>query len=707
MTSDNIEVVAALGRPFTLGMLYDARRDEIIPGIMPWDEETVQKYTKECDHHGSEFKVFTSDSMEEKSFLLDVGASLKLSFYGGLIEVGGSAKYLNDKRKSHNQSRVTFQYKATTSFKKLSKILDVARNTDQINHVKGLATHVVTGILYGANAFFVFDSEKLDTSSIQDVQGNMEAVIKKIPSFSIEGEANVKLTDEEKALIDKFSCKFYGDFILDSNPTTFVDAVKTYQQLPKLLGKSGERSVPLKVWMLPLKTVAPDAAKVMSVISIGLVRKAGDVLEDVKELEIRCNDCLEDAVVNSFPQIQKKVKRFQNLCKDYAAAVQEEIAKKLPSIRAGDEDESSLRKVFKDRKRSPFSQENLSSWMDSVEREINIISSCVQMMEGVKIVPNQSELDKKILDPGVEEVFSFVFTSLETADPFHQKLADYVDHLEPQSPGGVKIPKQDQWCFSDEVTTKMREKAKVFSEFVKGQKSNSRICFLVAAITNEKHKGGSIYHYNDSSLVTDDFSKPEVPDVMNITDRRDLMCYACDLTLDPNSAQNNLILSEGNKKATHGVSQSYPDHPDRFDVFHQVMCKEELTGRHYWEVEWSSGESEDVAVGVSYRGMWRKGYGDGCRLGYNVMSWCLGHRWNPPNPTLYAEHDKKATYQPVPSSGFCQVGVYLDWPAGTLSYYKVSANTLTHLHTFSTTFTEPVCPCFMIWCDKNYVFLPL
>uniref|UniRef100_A0A7N8YB98 SNTX thioredoxin-like domain-containing protein n=1 Tax=Mastacembelus armatus TaxID=205130 RepID=A0A7N8YB98_9TELE len=472
MASDNMKVVAALGRPFTLGMLYDARRDEIVPGVSLWDDKTIQKNTVEQNHHGSEFKVSASDSMEEKSFLLDVDASLKLSFFAGLIEVGGSAKYLNDKKKFHNQSRVTSQYNATTSFKELSMVPHVERNTNPINNIKGVATHVVTGILYGANAFFVFDSEKLDNSSIQDVQGSMEAVIKKIPSFSIEGKASVKLTDEEKALTDTFSCKFYGDFILDSNPTTFVEAVKTYQQLPQLLGQSRECTVPLKVWMLPLKNLDPNAAKVMSGISVGLVRKAQDVLEDVKELEIRCNDCLEDTVVNSFPQTQKKVKRFQNLCKYYTAIVQEKIAKKLPKIRAGDEDEKS----------SPFSQENLSRWMDSVEREINIISSCVKMMEGVKIVPNQSELDKKILDPSVEEVFCFVFTSLETADPFLQELDDYMDQLKVPSPKGVKTTNHDQWYFSDEVTTKIREKV----IYVKSQLFISGSSYQ-SLISNRKH----------------------------------------------------------------------------------------------------------------------------------------------------------------------------------------------------------------------------
>ncbi|KAI4795965.1 hypothetical protein KUCAC02_029534 [Chaenocephalus aceratus] len=176
-----------------------------------------------------------SDSTESKSTMMDIEASLKVSFLSGLIEVGGSAKYLNNQKKLKNQSRVTFQYKATTNFKQLS-IDHVTLDTEKMEVIeKGLATHVVTGILYGADAFFVFDSEKLEASQVQKIEGSMQAVIKKIPTFDVEGKVDIKLTDEEKALTNKFSCKFYGDFILKINPATFQDAVQTYVELPQLL----------------------------------------------------------------------------------------------------------------------------------------------------------------------------------------------------------------------------------------------------------------------------------------------------------------------------------------------------------------------------------------------------------------------------------------------------------------------------------------
>ncbi|TDG97685.1 hypothetical protein EPR50_G00210350 [Perca flavescens] len=304
MASDN-KTVAALGRPFTLGMLYDARRDQLIPGLTLWDDETLQDKIKESSQRYSDFDMTASDSTESKCHLLDVDASLKASFLGGLIEVGGSANYLNDQKKFYNQSRVTCQYKTTTNFKQL-KIENLTMQNQQMDVIKkSSATHVVTGILYGANAFFVFDSEKLDTSSVQEMKGRMQAVIKKIPSFNIDGEVNIKLNEKEQALTETLYCKFHGDLILKSNPATFVEAVKTYVELPKLLGDEGEKAVPVKVWLMPLKNFNPEAAELKTDISHDVVRKAEDNLEELKEIVLRCNDSLEDEVVEQFPVIRE------------------------------------------------------------------------------------------------------------------------------------------------------------------------------------------------------------------------------------------------------------------------------------------------------------------------------------------------------------------------------------------------------------------
>uniref|UniRef100_A0A8K9XYR1 B30.2/SPRY domain-containing protein n=2 Tax=Oncorhynchus mykiss TaxID=8022 RepID=A0A8K9XYR1_ONCMY len=167
--------------------------------------------------------------------------------------------------------------------------------------------------------------------------------------------------------------------------------------------------------------------------------------------------------------------------------------------------------------------------------------------------------------------------------------------------------------------------------------------------------------------------------------------YVCDLTLDPNTVNRHLSLSEENRKVTwRREEQPYPDHPERFEDCEQVLCREGLTGRCYWEVEWSGGEA---GIGLTYKGINRRGGGKDCCLGANVKSWSLFCSDN----SYSAYHNNNPTTIDVPSSSSHRVGVYLDWPAGTLSFYRASSDTLTHLITFTSTFTEPLYPGFWVW----------
>uniref|UniRef100_A0A8C2GT30 NACHT, LRR and PYD domains-containing protein 12-like n=1 Tax=Cyprinus carpio TaxID=7962 RepID=A0A8C2GT30_CYPCA len=171
--------------------------------------------------------------------------------------------------------------------------------------------------------------------------------------------------------------------------------------------------------------------------------------------------------------------------------------------------------------------------------------------------------------------------------------------------------------------------------------------------------------------------------------------YACDITLDPNTAHTRLILSDENKKITCVEDhQPYPDHPERFDEAPQVLSVESLTGRCYWETEWSGN---DAVISVSYKGINRKGV-SGCWFGYNDKSWSLICTDN----IFTVHHNNNDTDIPAIYSSCKRAGVYVDVSAGSLSFYSVSdAHTLTHIHTFNTTFTEPLCAGFMIDDDSS------
>ncbi|XP_029903637.1 NLR family CARD domain-containing protein 3-like, partial [Myripristis murdjan] len=169
--------------------------------------------------------------------------------------------------------------------------------------------------------------------------------------------------------------------------------------------------------------------------------------------------------------------------------------------------------------------------------------------------------------------------------------------------------------------------------------------------------------------------------------------YSCELKLDTNTTNRNIVLSEDNRKAKAvREEQPYPDHPERFDFWRQILCRDGLTGRCYWEVEWEGR----VHMAVAYRGISRKGNRDDCGFGRKVKSWSLTCS----DSGFSARHNSRGTSIHAPSSSN-RVAVYLDWPAGSLSFYSVSSDTLIHLHTFNSTFTEPLYPGFGVWVDSS------
>ncbi|XP_018534352.1 tripartite motif-containing protein 16 [Lates calcarifer] len=170
--------------------------------------------------------------------------------------------------------------------------------------------------------------------------------------------------------------------------------------------------------------------------------------------------------------------------------------------------------------------------------------------------------------------------------------------------------------------------------------------------------------------------------------RAEFLRYSQEITLDPNTVNTWLLLSEGNRRAISLCSkQSYSSHPDRFTDRWQVLSKESLTGRCYWEVEWRGGRLD---VAVSYKNIRRTGRSRESGFGYNIKSWSLNCSQNS------YEFWFNNIQTPVSGSQSSRVGVYLDHSAGILSFYSVS-ETMTLLHRVQTTFTQPLYAGFQLY----------
>ncbi|KAI2644883.1 Stonustoxin subunit alpha [Labeo rohita] len=189
---------------------------------------------------------------------------------------------------------------------------------------------------------------------------------------------------------------------------------------------------------------------------------------------------------------------------------------------------------------------------------------------------------------------------------------------------------------------------------------------------------------------------------------------ACFFTLDPNTANKYLRLSE-NRQVTHVEEyQLYPDHPDRFDVRQQVLCRERVCGRCYWEIEWSGDDG--VFISVSYKSISRKGAGFECWFGFNDQSWslfCSHSSYSFRHNNILTDLPVKPIISRIGVSGniyrigmyvdddyIYRIGVYVDVSAGTLSFYSIS-DTMSLIHTEQTTFTQPLYPGFKVFIGSS------
>ncbi|KAA0704917.1 E3 ubiquitin/ISG15 ligase TRIM25 [Triplophysa tibetana] len=175
--------------------------------------------------------------------------------------------------------------------------------------------------------------------------------------------------------------------------------------------------------------------------------------------------------------------------------------------------------------------------------------------------------------------------------------------------------------------------------------------------------------------------------------REEFLQYFRQFTLDLNTVNKYIRLSDENTTATNtDTVHLYPDHPDRFCGYLQVLCRECVCERCYWEVEWSG----NVGISVSYKSISRKGKGNECWFGRNDQSW----RFYCSDSKCSFWHNNKRCDLPVVSSS-CRIGVYVDIRAGMLSFYSVS-DTMTLIHRVQARFPHPLYPGLTV-CDKSKV----
>ncbi|KAM8967218.1 LOW QUALITY PROTEIN: uncharacterized protein RCH25_025920 [Pelodytes ibericus] len=508
--------VAALGRPFSLGMLYDCRDDKLIPGITFWKKETLAKEVVMTSQENTSFDVLASDTVSDKSSALNIKGSLKCSILCGLVEVGGSASFLNDSKTFKKQARVCLKYSRTTAFSQLRTDLVSSGNLPYHDGFdKETATHLVTGILYGAQAYFIFDQHVSPGASTLDVQGNLELMIRKIPQFA----GNPKIVNYEKQNTSEFSCKFHGDFALDTNPVNYEEAIKVYASLPKLLGQKGEKAVPVRVWLYPLNKLDNRAARLVRDISDNLIYRAENIIQQMADVNMQCNDLMRHAAAQNFPAIYTKINQFKESCERFTLLFQKQLARTLPAIRGGGKEEEALIDILTKVETSPFSELNIREFLNEKQQEMDFVSAHLKSLAKILVVPTENKLREAVLNQEIDYTICFNFTSLDRVEQYLLDVTDWLQNNRLASGQIYKKAKASPWFEEAGLSTKMRQYIKQFQTFACANTANKQTQFVVSSLTDPSNLGVSICLYEEGDLVITNFQPPSKPHPPLITER--------------------------------------------------------------------------------------------------------------------------------------------------------------------------------------------
>uniref|UniRef100_A0A8C5MGG8 Fibronectin type-III domain-containing protein n=1 Tax=Leptobrachium leishanense TaxID=445787 RepID=A0A8C5MGG8_9ANUR len=493
-------------------------------GVTLWNHDALNANVGLKSQENTSFELIASDSISDKSSALNISASLKASFLSGLVSVGGSATYINDTKSSSHNARVTLKYSRTTKFDQLTMNHLGAQNmTYPEVFDKGTATHVVTGILYGAQAFLIFDREVSTSENIKDIKGSLQLMIKKIPTFSIEGEGKLNLTEQEKESVTRFNCTFHGDFALDRNPVTYEEAINTYANLPKLLGQKEEKAVPVKVWLYPLSKLDNRAAKLVREISNNLISKAENILQEMTDMNMQCNDLMRHPAAETFPDIKRKIHQFREYCEQFTLVFQKQLAQTLPSIRGGAMQEVTLGNILAGKDRSPFAKLHVDGYLSTKRQEMDFVSSYLKVLANIKVLPSEHELNQVVTDPMVEFIVCFNFTSLNEEETYLSDLTKWLpilEHLESK----VYQPKTvTPWFKNTDINKKSRKCVRAFQEFTQANASREDTRYIVTCTSDKKNPGVSIYLYEHGDLVCDSFLPPGKPSPVLVSLAHDMV----------------------------------------------------------------------------------------------------------------------------------------------------------------------------------------
>ena len=358
--------IPCLGQPFHLGMVYDCCEEKSVFGLSLWNEDDIKNATVTRSHFSSRIEVYVTDSISERMKALGAEGNIKVSLLTGLAKTDGASKYVKHPPNQTDNARVVLHFKAVTKRKEL--VIDKLKEKSSISNTDA-ATHAVTAIEYGAEAFFIFDCEVAPTEKLEDLQQQLLKIVKSISLYGSNTKINYTIED-------RIQCTFFGDFRPTVNPTTFHDAAVVHNELEGMFSSMATNDVPVRVWLWPLSKLSEGVLAIKEVfISSETERGLQNFVSNTGKLQAESEKIATSFL--QFPQTQASIISFKEMVSEYNAKFMKKICSIIPLIRRGTVNENKVQQYFSENDASPFNFESLTEWLKQRQEEYTTLTQYI------------------------------------------------------------------------------------------------------------------------------------------------------------------------------------------------------------------------------------------------------------------------------------------------------------------------------------------
>jgi len=360
-----------LGRTVRIGTLYDARTNMFFPEATLWDLETVKANEVLSNINYDESSSHIAQSTRQKLEFMGIKAELELELMGGAIQVSGSADYLSNEVQACSEVNVAFQY----NHQAYEKHINVYTNATYGEECENLQyTHVVTRVIYGLNAFFVFKMNTQIDEKVEQVQGKLDKIIADMGVFVVEGGGSADLDDEQRAMLNETYIRVYGDFSPEIPlPTTFDEAISFIQNISIHFADQDQNS-PLQVKLTPLhgeSALCDQAQQIVNEINSENRRDLNNMLNDLEVIDMEIGTMINSDAATRFMPLRQNLQYFRSKLQEYIFKKKKDVQTLLPKLKENAPDaDKLLNEILDEYKASPFHETICMQFLYCRNREV-------------------------------------------------------------------------------------------------------------------------------------------------------------------------------------------------------------------------------------------------------------------------------------------------------------------------------------------------